>query len=153
MSVWHRLSPAPVVRDTGWQTIQTAASGLAAQGPMDPIQFFRVRRIDSRVLVDLAGLRLDTEKAGLANLGQLPAWAAASIPQQYHWVNDHPTSLHPSVCAVHVGRTLYWTGQVIKGGIGVTRPEQLRGGFEYTTTAAFPHDLAPTRKEKPRWMP
>lgn len=140
--------------DTDWQVIQTAASGLAAQGPMDPIQFFRIRRIDHTVLVDLAGLRLDTEKAGLANLGQLPAWAAAAIPQQYHWVNDHASSIHPSVCALHCARTLYWTGQVIKGGIGVTRPEQLRGGFEFTTTAAFPRELTATKqKEKPRWMP
>lgn len=139
--------------DTDWQVIQTAASGLAPQGPMDPIQFFRVRRIDSTVLVDLAGLRLDTTKGGLANLGQLPAWAAAAIGQQYHWVNDHPSSLHPSICAVHCSRTLYWTGQVIKGGIGVTRPEQLRGGLEFTTVAAWPTDLAPRPKERPRWMP
>lgn len=139
--------------DTDWQVVQTAASGLAPQGPMDPIQFFRVRRIDHTVLVDLAGLRL-LPGNGLANLGQLPAWAAAANPQQYHWVNDHPTSLHASVCALHCSRTLYWAGQIVKGGVGVTRPEQLRGGFEFTTVAAFPHDLTPkTPKEKPRWMP
>lgn len=141
--------------DTDWQVIQTAAAGLAPQGPMDPIQFFRIRRIDNTVLVDLAGLRL-VKGAGLANLGQLPAWATAAVPQQYHWVNDHPTSLHPSVCAVHCGRTLYWTGQVVNGGIGVTRPEQLRGGFEFTTVAAFPRELLATTekpKEKHRWMP
>lgn len=139
--------------DTDWQVIQTAAAGLRPQGLHDTIQAFRARRIDSTVIVDLTGLEL-AEGAGRANLGQLPPWAVPVLPQQYFWVNDHPTSLHASVCAVHVGRTVYWEGQVQEGRIVVNRPAQLRGGFEFTTTAAFPHDLiAKTPKEKPRWMP
>lgn len=139
--------------DTDWQVVQTAAAGLAPQGPMDPIQSFRVRRIDRTVLVDLSGLRLAQDGAGLANLGTLPAWAAAAIAQQYFWVNDHPTSLHPSQCAVHRSRVLYWTGQIVKGGLGVTRPEQLQGGLEFTTVTDFPKHLATTPiEEEPRWM-
>ena len=139
--------------DTDWQIVQTAAAGLAPQGPMDPIQFFRVRRIGHTVLVDLSGLRLAPGN-GLANLGTLPPWATAAIPQQYHWVNDHPTSLHPAQVAVHCGRTLYVTGQVQDGRLVVNRPESLRGGIEFTTVAAFPHELTATKqKERPRWMP
>ncbi|GAA1333970.1 hypothetical protein GCM10009592_28860 [Brachybacterium rhamnosum] len=142
--------------DTDWQVIQTAAAGLAPQGLNDPIQAFRVRRIDSTVLVDLSGLRL-APGAGLANLGQLPAWAAPVLPHQYFWVNDSPTSLHASVCAVFVGKTLYWTGQVAEGRIVVNRPESLRGGFEFTTTTAFPRDLLPApgkpKQKEHRWMP
>lgn len=139
--------------DTDWQVIQTAAAGLAPQGPHDTIQFFRVRRIDHTVLVDLSGLALK-KGAGRANLGQLPAWATAVIPQQYHWVNDHPTSLHSSICAVHCGKTLYWEGQIQEGRVVVNRPELLRGGFEFTTVAAFPRELTATpQKERPRWMP
>lgn len=125
-------------QDTDWQVIQTAASGLAPQGVSDPIQAFRVRRIDSRVIVDLSGLRLDTSKQGLCNLGHLPDWARPVLAQQYFWVNDHPTSLHPSLCAIHVGKTLYWTQQIADGKAVVNRPDSLRGGFEYTTLATVP---------------
>lgn len=139
--------------DTDWQVIQTAAAGLRAQGPHDTIQFFRVRRIDHTVIVDLSGLEL-AAGAGRANLGTLPDWARPVLPQQYHWVNDHATSLHASVCAVHCGKTLYWEGQVQEGRVVVNRPGLLRGGFEYTTAAPFPHHLVTKpSKEKPRWMP
>ena len=139
--------------DTDWQIIQTAAAGIRAQGPHDTIQFFRVRRIDSSVIVDLSGLAL-AEGAGRANLGTLPPWAVPVLAQQFFWVNDHPISLHPSVCAVHCGKTLYWEGQVQEGRVVVNRPALLRGGFEFTTTTAFPRDLvAAKQKEKPRWMP
>lgn len=141
------------VLDTGWRIIQTAASGLAPQGPMDPIQCFRVRRIEHTVLVDLSGLHLDTSKPGIANLGHLPEWATAAIPQQYYWINDHPTSLHPAQAAVHCGTTLYCTGQIQDGRLVVNRPKQLRGGFEFTTVAAWPNHITPRTKEKPRWMP
>lgn len=139
--------------DTDWQVIQTAASGLAAQGPMDPIQAFRIRRMDDDVLVDLSGLRLDDTRPGLCNLGHLPDWGTALIPQQIFWVNDHPTSLHASMGAIHLGRVLYWTGQVQDGRIVVNRPAQLAGGFTFKTGAAFPHHLATKTKEKLRWMP
>lgn len=149
--------------DTDWQVTQTAASGLAPQGPMDPIQCFRVRRIDSKVIVDLTGLRLDETRIGIANLGHLPDWAAAAIPQQYHWVNDDPTSLHASLCAIHLGRVLYWTGTVHDGAITkgqkakekitVARPAGLHGGFEFTTIAPWPDHIAPRPKGGPRWMP
>ena len=141
MSVWHRRSPAPVVRDTGWQTIQTAASGLAEPGPMDPIQSFRVRRIEHTVLVDLSGLRLDQSKPGLRTLGVLPLWAVPVLRDQYFWVNDAPGTLHPSVVATFQGGTLYWVHQVQEGRLVVNPPAQLAGGFEFTTTRAFPKEL------------
>ena len=139
--------------DTDWQVIQTAAAGLRPQGLQDPIQAFRVRRIDHTVIVDLSGLAL-AEGAGRANLGTLPDWARPILPQQQHLVNDHPTSLHTSICAVHVGKTLYWEGQVKEGRVVVNRPEQLRGGFEFTTVAAWPDHITPrTKQRSPRWMP
>lgn len=129
------------VRDTGWQTVQTATAGLAVPGPNDPIQSFRVRRVDERVIVDLSGLKLDTSKPGLAMLGHLPDWAAPLLPHQYFWVNDHPTSLHPSVCSTFNGKVIYWNHQVLEGQIAVNRPETLRGGFEFTTLKPFPYSL------------
>lgn len=124
--------------DTGWRIIKTAASGLAKPGPMDPAQTFRVWRLDHRVLVDLAGLRLDTTKPGLAELGTLPAWAEAILPDQIHWVNDDPSSLHVSQVAVHRGRTLYWLGQVLDGRVAVNRPPLLHGGIDYASEADVP---------------
>lgn len=141
MSVWHRLSPAPAVRDTDWQTVQTAASGLAEPGPMDPIQSFRVRRIEHTVLVDLSGLRLNQSKPGLRTLGVLPLWAVPVLRDQYFWVNDAPGTLHPSVVATFQGGTLYWVHQVQDGRLVVNPPAQLAGGIEYTTTSAFPKEL------------
>lgn len=126
---------------TGWQSFQTAASGLAPQTAMTPIQKFRVMRVGSRVLVDLTGLRLNQDGQGIANLGELPHWATAAIPNQYFWVNDSPHSLHASQCAVFQGQTLYWTAQVNNGLLVVNRPETLRGGFEFTTITKFPTEL------------
>lgn len=136
--------------DTDWQIIPTAHPGVRPQGLMDPVRSFRVRRINHTVLVDLAGLPL-VEGAGLARIGILPDWAAAAIPDRYHWVNDHPTSLHASQCAVYRGTTIYWTGQIVKGELtdgrtvdgklAVNRPDALHGGFEHTTVAPFPHHL------------
>lgn len=143
VSVWSRLAPPPVTpaRDTGWQTIQTAATGLVAPGPMDPIQSFRVRRIEHTVLVDLAGLKLDQSKPGLRNLGALPRWAVPTLTDRYFWVNDAPGTLHPSVVATFQGGTLYWVHQVQDGRLVVNPPAQLAGGFEFTTTRAFPKEL------------
>lgn len=135
------LKKSPRVRDTGWQVIQTAASGLAAPLPNDPIQSFRLRRVENRVIVDLSGLALDTTGLGLANLGQLPSWATAALPHQFFWVNDHPTSIHASQCAIYNGRVIYWTAQVLDGRIATNRPTQLRGGIEFTTFAPFPDEL------------
>jgi hypothetical protein len=130
------------VTRTDWQVVHTSAAGLAPQGPNDPIQFFRVLRVDHTVIVDLSGLRLDTTKPGLANLGHLPDWACgAPLPHQYHWVNDSATSLHPSLCSLYYGKTIYWNQQVVKGLLAITRPETLRGGFEFTTLASFPKHL------------
>ncbi|MFD2757120.1 hypothetical protein [Gulosibacter faecalis] len=126
---------------TDWQSIPTAASGLKPQMPGEPIQFFRVKRVGDRALVDLTGLRLDTEKPGLANLGHLPDWMRPELPHQYHWVNDSPTSLHPSLCSVYYGRTLYWHETLKDGMLQVQRPTTLRGGFEYTCTAPIPPEL------------
>lgn len=127
-------------RDTGWVPVQTAGAGLAAPGPMDPIQTYRVRRIEHTVIVDLTGLRLDTSKPGLANLGVLPDWARPILPDQYHWVNDAPGTLHPSVCATFSGGTLYWCHQIVNGQLSVTRPPVLAGGFEHTTGNAWPKE-------------
>lgn len=138
---WSRKPRKLVEPRTGWQSFQTAASGLAPQGPMDPIQEFRVMRVGNRVIVDLSGLRLDQAGQGLANLGQLPAWATPIIRNQYHWVNDSPGSLHASQVAVFQGRTLYWNAQVQSGQLVVNRPESLNGGIEFTTIAAFPNEL------------
>lgn len=128
----------PTTLDTGWRIIKTAAAGLAKPGPMDPPQTFRVCRLDHRALVDLAGLRLDTSKPGLAELGTLPAWAEALLPSQFHWVNDDPSSLHPSQVAIHRGRTLYWTGQLLEGKVAVNRPAILHGGIDYASEADVP---------------
>ena len=136
--------------DTDWQVISTAHPGVAHQSLMDPAPAFRVRRIDSTVLVDLGGIRL-APGAGIARLGVLPDWAVAAIPQRYHWLNDSPTSLHASQVAVHLGRVIYWTGQLYRGEftdgkdatgkVIVTRPASLHGGFEHTTVAPFPEHL------------
>jgi hypothetical protein len=132
--IWRQQRP----RSTGWQIIQTAASGLKPQLPGEPIQCFRIKRTDNRVLVDLTGLRLDQEKPGLCNLGEVPEWAAAALKDQYFWVNDSPTTLHPSLCAIFRGRVLYWTETLAKGQLVVPRPATLSGGFEYVTDAPFP---------------
>lgn len=126
---------------TGWIKVQTAAGGLAPQTAMTPIQSFRVMRVGRRVLVDLTGLRLDQDGQGIANLGELPLWATAALPNQYFWVNDSPSSLHASQCAVFQGQTLYWTAQVATGLLTVNRPETLHGGFEFTTVTKFPTHL------------
>ena len=136
MSIWRKLQ-----RDTGWRTIQTAASGLATPGPNDPIQSFKVRRIENRVVIDLSGLKLDTSKPGLANLGVIPGWARPVLANQFFWVNDSATSLHQSVCSTFNGNVIYWNSQVLNGRIAVNRPESLHGGFEYTTALPFPADL------------
>lgn len=143
MSMWNRLSPAPAVRDTDWQTIQTAASGLLEPGPMDPIQTFQVRRIEHTVLVNLSGLQIDQSKTGLRTLGVLPSWALPVMRDQYYWINDAPGTLHPSVVATFQGGTLYWVHQVQDGRLVVNPPAQLAGGFEFTTTRAFPKELLP----------
>lgn len=127
---------------TDWHSIHTAASGLAPQLPGEPIQFFRVKRINETVLVDLTGLRLDTSKPGLCNLGHLPDWATAALPHQYFWVNDSPKSLHPSLCSVYYGVTCYWNETLKDGLLQVQRPETLRGGFQFVTDAEFPSHLA-----------
>jgi hypothetical protein len=127
--------------NTDWHSIPTAASGLKPLLPGEPIQFFRVKRVGDRALVDLSGLRLDQEKPGLCNLGHLPAWAKADLPHQYFWVNDSPTSLHPSLCSVYFSTTIYWNETLAKGLLGVQRPATLRGGFEFTSTAPIPPEI------------
>ncbi|MGO2819412.1 MAG: hypothetical protein ACTIA5_01335 [Brachybacterium tyrofermentans] len=124
--------------DTGWRIIKTASPGLAKPGPMDPAQTIRVRRLDGRALIDLAGLRLDTSKPGLAELATLPAWAEAIIPDQILWVNDDPSSLHASQIAVHRGRTIFWLGQVADGKVAVNRPALLHGGIDIASEADVP---------------
>lgn len=121
--------------DTGWHLIPTTAPGLAAPGKMDPRQAFRIRYAAGRVLVDLSGLRLDTSKPGLAELGTIPGWAVAAIPEQTFWINDDPAGIHQSVVSIHHGRTLYWAGSIHKGMVTVNRPATLHGGFEYTPDA------------------
>lgn len=123
--------------DTGWVTVPADGSGIAKPGPMDPDPTFTVRRIDNTVLVDLDGLRL-TDQPGLCNIGRLPAWAAPWHRQTIHLGNDHPTSLHPSMFAVHTGRVLYWLGQWTNGALVVNRPGQLRAGLEWTTLTPAP---------------
>lgn len=127
--------------DTGWRIIKTAAPGLAKPGPMDPPQTIRVRRLGERALVDLAGLRLDTSKPGLAHLADLPAWAEALLPSQVFWINDDPSSIHASQAAVHRGRQLWWVGQVLDGKIAVNRPPLLHGGIDYASEADVPAGL------------
>lgn len=118
--------------DTGWHLIPTTAPGLAKPGPIQPRQVFRIRYTAGRILTDLSGLRLDQSTPGIAELGTIPGWAAAAIAEQTFWINDDPAGIHQSVVAIHQGRTLYWTGQIVKGVVSVTRPASLHGGFEYT---------------------
>lgn len=126
---------------TGWVTIETEEWGLAARGPMDPVQAFRVMRIDHNVIVDLGGLALDESKPGMARLGVLPDWAAAIIPKQFFWINDSPKSLHQSQVGLYGGVVLYWYAQLREGLMSVARPPSLHGGIEFTTDAPFPTHL------------